>query len=574
MGSSNSSKTDNTPKVLPAAQPAVDDYYKLVQAYAGNVDPSSSVPNLNQNLLSAWGGASTLGVGGTPNYSMYYGGAPTTTTIPTTSGATPLPTAMGGGAYSASSPTPNALSYAPGTANPNSLAGKLGVTPSSYSGNTVADDLKTEKPSVASNLDLAANLFGDDFKDPFNSALKKSTGVDPFDPAGIFNGLTRKPATTAYDVFGTPTDNAQHAGDADWTALYKSAGLSDWGDNLKTDDPRGYALLSESYDLDNSGDLSPGELAQAWYYSIAPASDPRGFKGGGKVPTPAESYAAAQAAGAGQTAGTGNETITPVQQATSGTAIGPIGASSAPALSSNDLNQQALAAIQKAMGTTLTPRTYQDVLGNPDLMALYTQPFQDQIDAYDAAAQDRLAQQIAQNQSRATLASAYGGSRHGVADAELERTSLLDQNLNDANLRAAALQQALGLAGSDNSSLYNADVANLQNIYTGAQDLSTLGVTADANTRANVLTQAQMGQLEQAWDLAIRNGDFATLQKIQQLLSSTPVGSNVDQSTPSNPGAAALGGAGTGATVGSYFGPWGTLIGAAGGALAGYASAS
>jgi hypothetical protein len=88
-----------------------------------------------------------------------------------------------------------------------------------------------------------------------------------FDPLGITGDYNAK-ATNAYDVWGTPADNAGKAGAYDWQKYFDDNGFQGALDDLPQDDPRGYRDMVESFDLNQNGKVDPVEFAQ-WHYQNA-----------------------------------------------------------------------------------------------------------------------------------------------------------------------------------------------------------------------------------------------------------------------------------------------------------------
>ncbi|MEQ1492491.1 MAG: hypothetical protein ABL932_18255, partial [Terricaulis sp.] len=107
---------------------------------------------------------------------------------------------------------------------------------------------------------------------------------------------------------------------------------------------------------------------------------------------------------------------------------------------------------------------------------------------------------ISNNQASATQAGAYGGSRHGVADAETNRGFLDQAGALAANLYNQNFNQAQQGAQFDIGNRLNADQFNVNSGLQGAQfqgnmanQLAQQGLAGDANSRANIGMQADLG---------------------------------------------------------------------------------
>ena len=216
---------------------------------------------------------------------------------------------------------------------------------------------------------------------------------------------------------------------------------------------------------------------------------------------------------------------------------------------------------------------------NGDAVQQQFNPYINQVaDAYKARAQETLNGQLSDAASQRSLRSAYGGSRGEVGDAELRRLSALDTNSQYAGLLSSGWDKALGNYNQDSQGLYNADtfnannkananqfnvsnrnqaqLSNIANMYSGATALGNIAGAGDQNTRANIATQAQMGDLQRAYDEAVRNADWTQLAKIQALMQAgVPNGQTQTGTAPGdNPWMTALGVVGTGADLWSKYG--------------------
>lgn len=177
-------------------------------------------------------------------------------------------------------------------------------------------------------------------------------------------------------------------------------------------------------------------------------------------------------------------------------------------------------------------------LANTDLTR-YLNPYtQNVVDTTMAQLERARGGAIAANQGAATQAHAYGGSRHGVADAETNRGFFDTAAGTIANLYNTGYQNAQGAALTDIGNRLNADQFNVNAGLQGAQQrlsasslLGNLGLGRDANDRANVQMQADMGAQQQANDPSMAQARW--LSYIQSLLGFNP-NAAVGQTVQSN----------------------------------------
>lgn len=160
-------------------------------------------------------------------------------------------------------------------------------------------------------------------------------------------------------------------------------------------------------------------------------------------------------------------------------------------------------------------------------------PYEQQVvDATGAYFDQNLQQNLSQNNARATQSGAFGGSRHGVADAELMRTSGMDK----AKLLADLKYQGYGQA-------QQAGFQNQQAQYQGAGLLSGLAGEKQANWQRDADYMSKLGatdrEIQQAKLLADRaEFDRAAkdeydklmleLQTRQGILGATPFTTNTN----------------------------------------------
>jgi len=142
-------------------------------------------------------------------------------------------------------------------------------------------------------------------------------------------------------------------------------------------------------------------------------------------------------------------------------------------------------------------------------IAQYYNPYeQDVVNAAGNYFDENLQGALSANQARATQAGAYGGSRHGVADAELMRTSGMDKANMMAGLR-----------------------------YQGFNDARDTGFRADENRRANVGMLEQLGanerEIQQATLLAQRaEFDREAKDQLDRLMMDLQIRQGIMSGTP------------------------------------------
>jgi len=174
--------------------------------------------------------------------------------------------------------------------------------------------------------------------------------------------------------------------------------------------------------------------------------------------------------------------------------------------------------------------------GDPNAIGQFMNPYQSNVlDQVQGRYGDLSALTSRGVNDRATLAGAFGGSRHGVAEGVAQGELAKGMGQQMAGLQYQGYNDAMGRAGQ---------LANLG-----------LGANSQLASMGDYARQIQMSQ-----DPAMRQ-----LQILQGLLSGMPMG--MTQSTPTyrNP----MGGAIGGAAAGSAFGPWGAGIGGLLGLLGG-----
>ena len=154
----------------------------------------------------------------------------------------------------------------------------------------------------------------------------------------------------------------------------------------------------------------------------------------------------------------------------------------------------------------------------------------------------------------ALSAGQFGGSRQGIAEGLAK--SELDKNILNTN---AQLQ-------------YGALAQDVQNTLAGQQLAGSYSATLADLMQAPTTLYSQVGNAQDAYADAVNAAPAANLINYSEIIRSMLPGTN-SATTTSGGGTSrtksALGGAASGAAMGSMFGPWGTAIGAGVGGLAG-----
>jgi hypothetical protein len=216
---------------------------------------------------------------------------------------------------------------------------------------------------------------------------------------------------------------------------------------------------------------------------------------------------------------------------------------------------------------------YTPTMIRPDqaLTQQYFNPFEQQVVDTSLADMEQARQRAVQQMGQqATAARAFGGSRHGVAEALTSGEYGRQAGSMVANLRNQGYQQALQLAQQQQMQNQAAGMQGAQFRLGAAQQLGQMG---QAQTGADLMAaQTAMGlggarqQFAQQQMDAARNLGLERLGIMQSALGLQMPGMGGSTSTPtySNPAAGALGGAMAGYQM---FGPYGAIGGGLLGAL-------
>ena len=153
----------------------------------------------------------------------------------------------------------------------------------------------------------------------------------------------------------------------------------------------------------------------------------------------------------------------------------------------------------------------------------------------------------------ALSAGQFGGSRQGIAEGLAK--SELDKNILNTN---AQLQ-------------YGALAQDVQNTLAGQQLAGSYSATLADLMQAPTTLYSQVGNAQDAYADAVNAAPAANLANYSEIIRSMLPGTNSATTTSGGTSTtkSVLGGAASGAAMGSMFGPWGTAIGAGVGGLAG-----
>jgi len=164
----------------------------------------------------------------------------------------------------------------------------------------------------------------------------------------------------------------------------------------------------------------------------------------------------------------------------------------------------------QATGSQIDRGSIQNVqaglLKNADLSA-YQNPYEDQVVQSTLADQERARQiQLVNDRNRAAASSAYGGSRHGVAESLTNEANLRNTGALVSQLRMAGYDKAVSGATGDLNRTFAADQGN-QGV-----DLNVAGQNA---TLAQQIALANQGATNQAGQFGAANAQEAALANQQ-----------------------------------------------------------
>lgn len=131
----------------------------------------------------------------------------------------------------------------------------------------------------------------------------------------------------------------------------------------------------------------------------------------------------------------------------------------------------------------------------------YMNPYErDVVDATGAYIDENLTKSINDNSLRATSNGAYGGSRHGVADAELMRTAGMDKAAKMAELRYQGYNDAADRFERDSGNKYQADTRNSDVAY--QDNLKKIDMLSQLGASEREIEQAKLLAAKAQYDEA------------------------------------------------------------------------
>jgi len=221
----------------------------------------------------------------------------------------------------------------------------------------------------------------------------------------------------------------------------------------------------------------------------------------------------------------------------------------------SDLQNQSFGSIgsMQAPGQTGTATNYANQAGlaglgatqkwiDPGVASSYMSPYmQNVVDIQNRELQRSGQIQQNMNQAKAVQAGAYGGSRHGLVDAEQQRNLMQQMNDNQNAGLQSAYTTGMGQFNQDRSgALAGAGVANQ-----AAGVLGTLGQNQLQNQMGIATLQNQFGAQQQSLGQLGRDYDYESFQQQQQwpyqqlnfansILRGYPLNGNSTQTTTTN----------------------------------------
>lgn len=264
---------------------------------------------------------------------------------------------------------------------------------------------------------------------------------------------------------------------------------------------------------------------------------------------------------------------------------------------------QGVSGVQGSMkqAPDITAQTYKNGLANIDS---YMTPYMNEVvNSVQDLNKQSLDQALTQTGDQAIGAKAFGSSRHGVQEGVATANNNLNLTNVIANLKNTGWNQATALLGQDITNNFNAQAANQANannyynrMLTGGQAIANIGTANRAADVADINNLLQYGNLEQQTQAAQnqaayqewlrqQNIPYQNLQAYTQAVAAAPHSTTSNTSTSGisyspqqsttggNPLMGGLGGAATGAYIGSIIPGIGTAAGAGIGGLLGAAGA-
>lgn len=165
-----------------------------------------------------------------------------------------------------------------------------------------------------------------------------------------------------------------------------------------------------------------------------------------------------------------------------------------------NVNQASASGLQKAMQSTNTGTGYTPQVGQIAGRNLtpYTNPYETQVVNQSLAdiERSRLMQQN-QMHAQASAGGAFGGARHGIAEAETNRAFADQASRTASNLRLSGYQNAQQLAGQDINRQMQADQFGVQQRLGAASQLGQLSNQAFNTGQTIQQNQLQQGLMQQ-----------------------------------------------------------------------------
>lgn len=160
-----------------------------------------------------------------------------------------------------------------------------------------------------------------------------------------------------------------------------------------------------------------------------------------------------------------------------------------------------------------------------DWVGRYMNPYLDQVVDTSAADLDANAGQVRAQQALDLAGSgAFGGSGAALTQSMTEGELARARGTTLSGLRSQGFNMALQAASGDADRATQARIANAQLALQDRAQKIGLGFEADANQRANIATQAAVGETQRAIDQQQRQAPVTNTQQIVAMLNGLPLG--------------------------------------------------
>lgn len=173
-----------------------------------------------------------------------------------------------------------------------------------------------------------------------------------------------------------------------------------------------------------------------------------------------------------------------------------------------------------------------------DWVGRYMNPYLDQVVDSTAADLDANAGRVrAQQALDLAGAGAFGGSGAALTQSQTEGELARARSSALSGLRSQGYNMALQAASGDAERATQARIANAQMALQDRAQKSGLVLNADANARANIATQSDVGGAMRDIDQSQRSADVTNTQQIVAMLSGLPLGlfaGKTEQGTSAN----------------------------------------